>query len=66
MKITFEEDGSFLGLETLKDDRVRLVLCAKRDFNKTTMSAIDLEEPELLEILSFLLKWQEKKVQNSA
>ena len=61
MKITFEEDGSFLGLETLNNGLIRLVLCAKRDHTKTTMSSIDLKDEEVLEILSFLLKWQNEK-----
>lgn len=54
MRIIFD-DGSFLELESLTDDSVRLILCGIKGYNQTTMSTADLNKEQVTKIINFLL-----------
>ena len=55
MKINFE-DGSFIELEELQD-KIRIIMCAKKDVRTTTMSSSVINVEQIKEIMTFLEKY---------
>ena len=61
MKITFEDDGSFL--EFLPEsDKITVILCGRKSYNQVTMSNANISEEQVSEIIEFLLEWKNKKI----
>jgi len=59
MKITFEDDGSFLELLPADDNKMILVLCWRESYNKTKMASAELSPEQVYELSTFLAE-QEK------
>jgi len=53
MKIDFE-DGSFLEILFVGGSKLSFTLCARQDFNKVTMTSIDLSPDQTKEVIEFL------------
>jgi len=60
MKITFEEDGSFLEILPA-EDKLTLVLCAKKSYKESIMSSVDLSPEQISKLISFLSDWKKEK-----
>ena len=58
MKINFE-DGSFIIFDSA-NDKINIVMCAKRDNKTTTMTSSTLKKEEVKDIMIFLSEWIKK------
>lgn len=60
MKITFEEDGSFLEFLPAKEG-ITVILCGKKSYNQVTMSKAALTKSQVSDIIEFLSDWKDEK-----
>ena len=58
MKIDFE-DGSFIMFENF-DDRINIIMCARKDNKTTTMTSSTIKKEEAQNIMNFLSDWIKK------
>jgi len=57
VKIDFE-DGSFILLEAVDENKVNVIMCGRKDANSVTMSSSSLNLEQVEKIVDFLGDWK--------
>ena len=57
IKINFE-DGSFILLEAVSENKINVIMCGRKDSNSVTMSSSSLDLKQVEKIVDFLSEWK--------
>lgn len=60
MRITFK-DGSFLSInEAVSPEKLNLIVCGMKNYKEVTMSTVELDRDEVVEMVRVLQDWLSK------